>query len=58
MNPHEQYIAHNNSESTQKLSIPDINKSQFNNISEINSLDKVRDILYSDRLLNCKLFCD
>lgn len=50
MNPHEEYIAQNNSESTQKLSIPDINKSQFNNLSEINSLDKVRDILVGNQM--------
>ncbi|GAX40909.1 hypothetical protein NIES4075_18760 [Tolypothrix sp. NIES-4075] len=50
MNPHEEYIAHNNSESTQKLSIPDINKSQFNNLSEINNLDKVRDILFGNQM--------
>ncbi|MGI8503351.1 MAG: hypothetical protein ACR2LR_19785 [Hassallia sp.] len=50
MNSHEEYIAHNNSESTQKLSIPDINKSQFNNLSEINNLDKVRDILFGNQM--------
>jgi hypothetical protein len=50
MNPHEEYIAQNNSESTQKFSIPDINKSPFNHLSDINSLDKVRDILVGNQM--------
>lgn len=50
MNTHEEYIAHNNSEPGQALSIQDINKSQFTNISEINSLDKVRDILFGNQM--------
>lgn len=50
MKPQEEYIAHYNSESGQASSIPDINKSQFNNLSEINNLDKVRDILFGNQM--------
>lgn len=50
MKPQEEYIAHYNSEPGQASSIPDINKSQFNNLSEINSLDKVRDILFGNQM--------
>lgn len=50
MKPQEEYIAHYNSESGQASSIQDINKSQFNNLSEINNLDKVRDILFGNQM--------
>ncbi|MBW4571424.1 MAG: hypothetical protein KME31_26440 [Tolypothrix carrinoi HA7290-LM1] len=50
MKPQEEYIAHYNSEPGQASSIQDINKSQFNNLSEINSLDKVRDILFGNQM--------
>ncbi len=50
MNTHEEYMDHKNSESTQKFLIPDPNKSLFNNITEINSLDKVRDILVGNQM--------
>lgn len=47
-----EYITPNHSGSAQGVSIPDINKSQFNDtsLSEINSLDKVRDILFGNQM--------
>ncbi len=51
MNLPEKYIEHNNLEPALGESIQDIN-TQFNrtNISEINSLDKVRDILFGNQM--------
>ena len=47
-----EYITPNHSAPAQGVSIPDINKSQFNDtsFSEINSLDKVRDILFGNQM--------
>ncbi|MBD2354079.1 hypothetical protein H6G41_05490 [Tolypothrix sp. FACHB-123] len=52
MNPPEEYINNNLREPGQGVSASDINKSQFNgtNLSEINSLDRVRDILFGNQV--------
>ncbi|OUL18025.1 hypothetical protein BV378_37535 [Nostoc sp. RF31YmG] len=52
MNPPEEYINNNLREPGQGASIQDINKPQLNstNLSEINSLDKVRDILFGNQV--------
>ncbi|OUL28721.1 hypothetical protein BV372_24590 [Nostoc sp. T09] len=52
MNPPEEYINSNLREPGQGASIQDINKPQLNgtNLSEINSLDKVRDILFGNQV--------
>jgi hypothetical protein len=52
MNPPEEYINNNLRESGQGGSANDINKSQLNgtNLSDLNSLDRVRDILFGNQV--------
>ncbi len=52
MNPPEEYINNNLREPGQGGSMQEINKSQLNgtNISELNSLDRVRDILFGNQV--------